>query len=210
MLDRAVELQAAGRSDDVDTLTLPEVVRVARDAGVDRALVVRAARELDVPAAKAGGGLRGAPSTLVVERVVAGSFPVERFDGLLETLRRNSTGRYQTHVMGRTLFYTATAAGGRVFAATIAVRDGETTVRLESQLQAYANGLHLGLQAGLSWVGFAALAWAGLPAAFIGWLTLSVILWGLARHRIARQVEREKATLQRVASTLVGALESGG
>ncbi len=71
-----------------DGLTLPELERVALEAGLDPVLVRRAASELDTARdATLGDRWRGGPTALVVERVIDGELPPDAADALLATVR---------------------------------------------------------------------------------------------------------------------------
>ena len=163
ILRRAAELQETeGGGAGESGLTLADLEEVAREAGLDPALVRRAAAEVD-----AGGGARpapalggsrflGAPTVLRAERIVDGQLPAEEFEAVRDEVRRtfNDVGVFST--LGRTLAWrsspvanAASGSQGRQVNVTIVVRGGTTGIRVEETTSGLAGGLFGGLMGGL-------------------------------------------------------------
>lgn len=171
ILRRAAELQEA-QSGAADGMTLADLEEVAREAGLDPALVRRAAADLE-----AGSGARGvrdtydssdndygaespvsrflgAPTVLREERIVDSEVPAAEYETLVDEIRRtfNDVGTVST--LGRTLAWRSSPpmpgrSGGRQINVTVVVRGGKTGIRVEESTGGLAGGLFGGLMGGL-------------------------------------------------------------
>ncbi len=154
ILRRAAELQAKeGRG-----LSLRELEAAAAEAGIDVALVRRAAEEVAVagpPApAPASGGVLGSPLHLVHEHVVPGADGGTWEDELTEIRRRlGLEGRVEAS--GRQLAWATNAARGRDVRVSIVVRGGRRIVRVEERLGGLGGGLYLGMGLPITFGGLA-------------------------------------------------------
>jgi hypothetical protein len=145
ILHRAAELQAKeGRG-----LSLRELEAAAAEAGIDVALVRRAAEEVAVtgppppPPAPISGGALGAPLRLVHERTVPGEAGGGAWEDEVDEIRRQLGVRGTVEATGRQLVWTS--AQKRKLRVTIASRGGRRIVRVEEQLGDLGGGLFLGL-----------------------------------------------------------------
>lgn len=92
ILRRAAQLDAGSPSAEGGGLTLGEIQRIAREAGIDPDLVVRAAAVLDT--ARPGGAARvfGGPANFDAQYEARGELPREQYGDVVEAIRR-VTGR---------------------------------------------------------------------------------------------------------------------
>jgi hypothetical protein len=191
LLERAAELEAEHRSSRTprDGPTLRDLEGIAAEAGIDPALLRRAAEELEGSPAAALAPLArgtpsrflGAPATVEYVRTV----PVEATGPILESLipliRHATDGRGQCTVAGRTLTWVSTppwaatwappsSYGGAVNAmetlqGSISVRRGSTRIVIQERLGPLAGGIFGGLMGGLGCgVGFGVGFGVGLGA----------------------------------------------
>ncbi len=91
VLRRAVELEGLRRDaprGEGRVLTLREIQEIAREAGIDPALVERAAAQLDAPAGARGRSLLGPHPTVVMEGTVVGTLGEPELADLAATTQR--------------------------------------------------------------------------------------------------------------------------
>lgn len=159
VIKRAAELQVqeSERTDSrASGLSLVELEQVAREAGLDPALVRRAAVDLDTrnstfPHSK----FLGAPSVISIERTIRGEVSADEYEVIVEMLRRafNDNGLIST--LGRSLAWTSMPSGhgrsrgGRSVNVTVSPRGGNTVIRAEESLRPIAGGLFGGLMGGV-------------------------------------------------------------
>ena len=217
ILKRAAELQARGGSADSRSMSIAEVEAIAKEAGIDAALVRQAARELSRPPAQAQGKhpLLGAPASLHFEARLAGELPSGCFDLLVHEIH-SALGEPGTH--SRTdkslSWQTVLAHGqpGRRIGVTITVLRGETLVRIDEKLQNLIGGLFGGLLGGLGGGGMGFIA---LPIVFAPWsvpLFVGGWLGGtylLTRTIYKRTVARREQELRGLLARLVDLCEEG-
>lgn len=186
ILRRAAELQKQNPlPGDSRSMSLDEIESAAAEAGLSRALVRRAATEIARPApeARKPNGFLGAPTQIVVERVIEGEFPVEEYDQLVEVIRFSNPAPGQVSTVGRSLNWTGVLGGGQavILTVTISVRHGQTRVRAHLNLGNLAGAIFGGIGGGvggglgsMAFVGGAllggAVASVGLGFAFLGGL----------------------------------------
>lgn len=159
VIKRAAELQVqeSERTDSgASGLSLTELEQVAREAGLDPALVRRAAADLDTrDSTSPHSRFLGAPSLITIERTIRGEVSVDEYEPIVEELRRafNDNGLIST--LGRSLAWTSTPSGygrhqgGRSVNVTVSPRNGNTVIRAEESLRGIAGGLFGGLVGGV-------------------------------------------------------------
>ena len=151
ILTRTAEMQAtrAAESEITAGLTQDELEQIAREAGLDPRYVRSAISELD-----AGRGTRqsrwlGGSTWIQLERSVAGEVPQREYEALVEMIQQTLGEAGQPSVLGRTLRWIALTsvsgrhAHGREVEVAIAARDGQTTIRIQEKLRAFATNLFL-------------------------------------------------------------------
>lgn len=184
LLERAAELQ---RSSPVPTspagLTLSELEDIAREAGLDPAMLRRAASELELKSSASGKGARlaGAPLRIVLERTVPVEADEATFVDLISSFETAFGGPGQVGRMGRSMTWlSARPNSGRTQQVRISIGVGETQVRIEESFTGVVGGLFGGVLGGVGGgigigvggaiagaLGSVALAFA-FPAAIIG------------------------------------------
>jgi hypothetical protein len=165
IIKRASELQEEEAPADSTTgLSLVELEQVAKEAGLDPALVRRAAADLDTRVTdQRPSAVLGAPTTLRLERTIDGEVPVGEYEAIVAEIERTLGATGTGATLGRTLSWTLSPIRHRPRAErsvqiVITPRGGRTTIRIEEQMGTLAGGL-FGGAAGLS---------GGLTGASIG------------------------------------------
>lgn len=157
IIKRAAELQQTEliAQDPSNALSLSEVEEIAKEAGIDPALIRRAASTLDKPSESTRpSAWVGAPTRLVFERVVDGEIPVDAYEPIVNEIRRTFGDNGVPSVLGRTLAWTSTSTGGRRHSrgrqidVSVMSRGGVTTIRVEEELRNTAGALFGGLVGG--------------------------------------------------------------
>lgn len=158
------------------TLTLEEIERIAKEAGMDPALVRQAALEV----ANDGGPptfwarFTGAPLQRTIERVVEGELTVDDHEAVATIIRDAFQGTgfgQQIAVLGRSLSL-ATMLSGGLLEVQVAPKDGRTHVRISVNFRQLAGGLFGGFIGGIggglgsnvAWIVPVLAAQAGQPA----------------------------------------------
>jgi len=204
ILQRAAELQAKeGRG-----LSLRELEAAAAEAGIDVALVRRAAQEVAVagppapPPVPVTGGALGAPLHLVHERVLPGAPRRGAWDDVLAEIRRQLGVAGRAEVSDRQLAWSD--PHGRAVRVSIVARSDRTLVRVEERMSGAAGGLFLGmaLPVALGGLGFIlpiCIAVLDLPVlipvALVVWASLAFLLARTIFRTIARQRDAELRAL---------------
>lgn len=203
-------------------MSIAEVEAVASEAGIEVALVRRAARELAEPSRAPTTAhdarihrLLGAPTALRFEATVPGEITDTCFDELVHVIHAH-LGEFGTASRaGRSLNWQTTVVPnqpGRRIGVSVTVAGGRTHVRIDERLQGLIGGLFGGLVGGLGGGGMGLIA---LPLALApvltpifvgGWLGGTYLL---ARRIYARQVRRREAELAGLLTRLVGVCEDG-
>lgn len=200
ILARAAELAggSSGRG-----MTLEELEAVGREAGIDGALVKRAATELQVAPRVAPridrsipSAWMGAPTKHVFERAVAGEVDARVFDDVLVEIQRQLGQTGDAERLGRGLAWRSQR--GRKITVTLAPRGGRTLVRVEEDTSALANGLMGGLLGGLGPAGVGlvlpiAIAALDLPIL----IPFGLLAWFLAAYMLSRAVYRSGVAKRR-------------
>ena len=156
IIERASRLQQDTLpSDSSAGMSLAELEQIAREAGIDPALVRRAASDLDQqrneePVSRLAGG----PTTLHMERTVEGELVPEAHESIVAEIRRTLGDAGSAAAFGRTLEWTMTTPGIHrrdlhTVRVTIAPRNGRTTISIDEPLHGVLGGLFGGIVGGL-------------------------------------------------------------
>ena len=198
ILRRAAELAPA------QTMSLQELEGVASEAGIDTALIRRAALELRErgrdPAPLDQSGVFG-PTRTVYERVAAGSIGPQAWSQIVAEIRRHVDEPGAIDEIGEELIWRSRARGqssGRDVRVVVTPRSGKTLVRVEENTAALAGGLYGGLMGGL---GGGGLGWI-LPVCIVAIgvpILIPVVLavWVFAVYRLARTIYHGALTSRR-------------
>jgi hypothetical protein len=224
-------LQRAARLDreeehSAPTLTLEEIESIARESGIDRALVRRAAGELENREDRGWGTLlAGAPLRRVVERVVDGEIGTEDHEALVMLVRStlagsgapgmaaSGWGMPSIGAVGRSLLLTGWSSGG-VVEVQIAPRKGKTFIRIESSSAGLAGGVFGGIIGGIG----------GGVGSNVGWMLPNYLHWpvvaglagaaavvlgayGLARSIFSRQARALHRRMDQLAERLAAEMQ---
>ena len=154
ILKRAAELQGKeGQLHESSTMSLAEVEQAAQEAGLDVALVRRAAAELEQePPGSRYSPWLGGPTSIALEASLSGEVPESAYEVLVAEMRRRLGAVGTVHQLGRTFAWTLTPghnASARTIHLTVVPGDGRTVVHLEENLRHLAGGLFGGLVGGL-------------------------------------------------------------
>lgn len=158
IIKRAAELQQTEQvaEDTSSALSLAEVEQIAKEAGIDPALIRRAAQSLDRPGSESirPSPWVGAPTRIVFERVIDGEISNDDHEALIDTVRRTLGDNGMPSVLGRTLSWSSSYQGGRRrnrgrrVDVNVMARGGVTTIRVEEELRDVAGALIGGLVGG--------------------------------------------------------------
>lgn len=152
ILRKAAEMQRAEPSAaDPSGFSLAELEEVAREAGIDPAVVRSAAAELDVsPAESFSAALVGGPLTVRLETELRGEYPAERFDALVPAIQNASPWQGHAGVVGKSLTWSARADSNTSSLQVLVVaNDGKTLIRVEERLGGLAGALFGGIIGGV-------------------------------------------------------------
>ena len=152
ILRKAAEIQRAEPSAaDPSGFSLAELEEVAREAGIDPAVVRSAAAELDVPAGENfSAALVGGPLTVRLEAELPGEYPAERFDGLVPAIQGASPLQGHAGVVGKTLTWSARSESNTSSLQVLVVASGgKTLIRVEERLGGMATALFGGIIGGV-------------------------------------------------------------
>lgn len=135
------------------TLTLAEIETIAKEAGLDPALVRRAVDELKhEPEQSVWTKLAGAPLSRTIERVVDGELTTDDHEALATSIREalgQPTGfPVQVSSLGRSLSVTTFSTAGLVDV-QVTPKDGVTRVRVTVNARQVAGGLFGGIIGGV-------------------------------------------------------------
>ena len=134
------QMRVAQSLEGSEGLSLAEIEEVAREVGVDPAHIRAAAARLDSPAASGeGSAVLGAPTLLVLERVLDLSLDQSRFDELLDVVRQRTGVVGEATTMGRQFGWKGKMDGAKT---DVAISAGEesTTIRVAIDLEETAVG----------------------------------------------------------------------
>jgi len=211
ILRRAAEMQRAEPSAaDPSGFSLAELEEVAREAGIDPAVVRRAASQLDVSRSESvSSALAGGPLSIRVEREVPGEYPAERFDTLVPMIQNVSPWQGHAGVVGKSLTWSARAdSNTSSLQVLVAAADGRTLIRAEERLGGFVGALFGGVVAGGGvgagvGIGAGVGAAIGSPLFMFGFPLLIVggTYYG-ARLLYAAHVKKERDRLQTLVDQL--------
>jgi hypothetical protein len=159
ILRRAAELQASGGVSGIGErgLTLTEMEAIAQEAGIDPALIRRAATEVDQRAAAKSSPFLGAPLRLGLERVIPGALTDEAW-GTMVLEVQSTLGPGHSSQVGRLRTWSVIGPGGRTAARPVSisatVQQDRTVFRADESQSPLAGGLFGGLMGGLGGGGF--------------------------------------------------------
>jgi hypothetical protein len=213
IIKRASELQEEEAPTDSTTgLSLAELEQVAKEAGLDPALVRRAAADLDTRVTdQQPSMLVGAPTTLRLERTIDGEVPADEYEAIVAEIQRTLDAVGTGATLGRSLSWTLSPASRRRSArsvqVTITPRGGRTTIRIEEHMGALAGGIFggaAGIGGGFTGpaigVGMGALHSGVAAVGMVGVVVSGVYL--LARTIYGRVTRRRGEQLQALMSRL--------
>lgn len=216
IIKRASELQQLESTAESTTgMSLAELEQVAREAGLDPALVRRAATDLDTRVSdQTPSAFIGAPTNLVLERTIDGEMPVDEYETVVLEIQRELGGVGQASTLGRSLVWTMQGGAGRrrgmtrTVQVTVTPRHGRTTIRMEEPLGQLAGGLFGGLMGGLGGgtsgiamgIGMGVFHSPSIAVGLIGGFVASSYV--LARTIFGRMVRGRGERMQRLMSRL--------
>ncbi|HMA20813.1 MAG TPA: hypothetical protein VKO87_08410 [Gemmatimonadaceae bacterium] len=218
IIKRAAELQQteAVAQEPSTALTLRDVEEIAKEAGIEPALVRRAAHSLDQHTeVTRPSPWVGAPTRLVYERVVDAEIPVDAYETLVNEIRRTIGDNGVPSVLGRTLAWTSTSRGGRRNSrgrqvdVSVVSRGGVTTIRVEEELRNIAGALFGGLVGGGGGgttgitMGIGMGVFHSAPIAALLWVAVAGGFYTLARTIFANITAKREQQLE----GLIGRLE---
>jgi hypothetical protein len=225
LLQRASELesQSPRLPTPADGPTLRDLEVIAAEAGLDPALLRKAAQELEgvrpdpSPAALGGSWFFGAPLTLEYERVVPGEASYPLLEGLVPLIQRVAEGTGQPSLMGRTLTWTTSnPERTSILQVSVSARRGHTHIMVQERFGNLAGALFGGLMGGAgSGVGFGVGLGVGLGAlgsALFASVFPPAVIGGtyvVARSLFRRTVQRRSKALKRLMEDLVATVEDG-
>ena len=218
----ASELQQSDApGDPAAGMSLVELEQIAREAGLDPALVRRAAADLDTRVSdQTPSRLLGAPTSLRLERTIEGEVPAEEYEMLVLEIQRELGGMGTASTLGKSFQWTSAPSGRRrsnmnIVQITVTPRNGRTTIRIEQPLSSMATGVFAGLMGGFGMgmmplvgvaggamgaagggLGFQVAGAVGLCAAFFGGT------YAVARALFIRLAARRGDKLQTLMSRL--------
>jgi hypothetical protein len=215
IIKRASELQQLeSTTESTAGMSLAELEQVAREAGLDPALVRRAATDLDTRVTdRQPSPFLGAPTVLVLERTIDGEVPSDEYEALVLEIQRELGGVGTGSTLGRSLVWTMQGTdrrrvSTRTVQVTVTPRNGRTTIRMEEPLGQLAGGLFGGLMGGLGGgtsgiafgIGMGVFHSAPIAVGIIGAMVSGSYL--LARTIFGRTVRGRGERLQRLMSRL--------
>jgi hypothetical protein len=222
IIKQASELQESSASGDSSAgMSLVELEQIARETGLDPALIRRAAADIDMRVTdRTPSRFLGAPSTLRLERTIDGEMSPDEYEAIVLEIQRTVGGMGAASTLGRSLQWTSASTGrrrlsGRMVQVTITPRNGRTTIRIEEPIRQVATGLFLGSMGGIGMglmplvsVGGGAVGASigGPPAAIAAAIATGAAFLGatylFARTIFNRIVSRRGETLQTLMSRL--------
>lgn len=216
ILQRAARLER-GRAMQRPQLTLAEVEAIARDAGLDPSLVRVAAQSLEVAEQEHGLGARivGAPTRMLIERVIDGEITPAAHESLSADLRAAMRGRRsgrfgpppQVSSVGRSLSLAGNVGRGNL-EIDIIPRDGKTLIRIDISTGHLAGGLFGGLMGGVCgglsplFFALASQGRMGVAGAAMGLAALWGGVFAVARTIFSTSAKREYRRMEELADKL--------
>jgi hypothetical protein len=189
ILSRAAAAQA-GRS-----MTLAELESAATEAGIDGALVRRAATEVrtqpDTPPVP-NAGVFG-PTLLVYERRIEGRVDARAWEDIVSEIKRRTKAEGGVEQLGKELVWAARRRNGvgRELQVVVTPRRTHALVRVEERTGGLAGGIYGGIMGGLfpvglGWVIPVCIAALGVPVL----IPFLIALWVYATYLFSRAIYR--------------------
>lgn len=158
----------------------------------------------------------GAPLELVLEKELAGSYPTERFEDLVERIRLHTRDTGRTELMRTSMTWSAAAnpkGTGPFTVVTVSVRDGVTRLVVGERLGQLAGALYGGIGGGVGGgaimvpivIGMATMPIL-IPGLIAGWLGAT---YGGTRALFKRLARRRAEQMQQLFDVLVEELDRG-
>ena len=153
LLKRASELQRSSpAAPNPSGLTLHELEDIAREAGLDVAMLRQAATELDTsPLPKnTVEKLTGGPLRIVLERTLPFEASEANFITLVPAIESAFNGPGQLGQVGRSFSWHASRSNsGRTQQVRVTIRSGETLIRIEETFGGLVGGVYGGILGGV-------------------------------------------------------------
>lgn len=231
LLKRATELQRAQpTSPEPSGLTLRELEEIALEAGIDPSLLRRAADELDTvvePLGDLGSTLAGAPTRIVLERVLDHEVPESAFGPLVPIIQVAAEAPGQASQVGRSLtWHSHNPSNPRSLQVVVTAHRGQTTIRIEERYGGLAGAIFGGVMGGVGGgvgmgVGGAVAGIAGsvalalaIPVAALGasyWISRAAYSRIVRRrHKVARSLMESLVEQLRASRALPSGTDQGG
>ncbi|MEW5737822.1 MAG: hypothetical protein AB1938_02790 [Myxococcota bacterium] len=211
ILQRATELARVQQVEKAG-LSPSEIEALARESGLDPAVLRRAARDVAERKKDPGNVFLGAPTRRTFERVVQGELAADQHEQLaaeiVDAVRGLSPFSGQLAAVGRTLTWNGMTTGGLV-AISVIPRDGKTVIRVEVNARQLAGGLFGGIVGGVGGgvapnVGWILPGLLHLPVAVGVAAGAAVVVgaWGIARAAFKSRVNKVYDGMSALADTL--------
>jgi hypothetical protein len=212
ILRRATELQRAEPTAANPTgFTLAELEEIAAEAGIDRHMLRRAARDLESKRPSTlGAQLAGAPTLIQLERIVVGEYPAEHLDELIPVIQVAAAGQGQASAVGKTLTWSS-RSDSKLSSQQVLVsaNNGETLIRIEERYSELAGALFGGIMGGVG--GGAGFGLGGGLGGALGSVALGVLFplilipgsYFLARAIFSAQVAKRQRAAEGLMEELV-------
>jgi hypothetical protein len=224
ILQRAAELDRKRRETGT-SLSLAEIEQIARDAGIDPAVIRQAARDVEHGGETAlSTRLASAPLRRTIERVVDHELSATDHERLAVLIRQGvsplSRIPPQVSSLGRSLTLSAQTSRGFV-EVQVTPQGAKTLIRITVSLRSLAGSL-FGPMMGPLGVGFGSFVCAGLiqwitesglplsvavPSGVLGWLGTLGGTFSLARLLFSRTAKRTYAEMDELADRLEAELK---
>jgi len=213
---RASELEASSPTQS-GAMTIGGIESLGREVGIEPAVVRSAAKSLERRASLAPTtppfvrGLIGAPTSLMVERIVEGELPPDEFPTLVEEIRRELQHVGQVSQLGWSFSWTMTRSASmrRDVEVGVTVRGGQTRIVVRESLGPLIGAVFGGIGGGLG--GGAMGPILGITQGALGLppITIAVILplwfgtiFGIARTTYKSQVKKREKSFTDLADHL--------
>ncbi|MEO5814406.1 MAG: hypothetical protein ABIT20_03895 [Gemmatimonadaceae bacterium] len=155
IIKQASELQEANPGDSTSGMSLVELEQIARETGLDPALIRRAAADLDTRVTdRTPSRFLGAPTTLRLERTIDGEISSDEYEAIVLEIQRAVGGMGSASTLGRSLQWTSAGTGrrrlsGRLVQVTVTPKNGRTTIRIEEPMGQVARALFAASMGGI-------------------------------------------------------------
>lgn len=220
VIKRAAELQSRAAeqgASESEGLSLAELEQVAREAGIDPALIREAAENLDTRHnADPPSPFLGAPSVISIERTIRGEVSADEYEAIVQELRRTFNDNGIVSTLGRSLAWSSTPqsygrhASRQQIDVTVSVRNGNTVIHANQSLRGTAGALFGGIMGGVGGgttgisMGIGFELFHSVAAAFAMWGVVIAGTYGLARTLFVnvsrKRGEQLRAAVDRIAS----------